>query len=165
MKSKNIYNKFFISAFILFIVVLCMVTIQAKSPSTDKPSKNNNEKVQVLTLSDMPKLIYDYKKNPDKWVYEGKKPAIIDFYADWCGPCKKISPIVSKLAKKYQGKIVVYKVNVDTEKELAAMFGIRSIPTLVYLPMQGKPFQSVGVMPDTENHLEKLITDSLLVTK
>ena len=72
---------------------------------------------------------------------------------------------MSKLAKKYQGKIVVYKVNVDTEKELAAMFGIRSIPTLVYLPMQGKPFQSVGVMPDTENHLEKLITDSLLVTK
>ncbi len=165
MKSKHIDNKFFISASFLFVVVLSIVTIQAKSPSTGKPSKNEVGRVQTLTLSDMPKLIYDYKKNPDKWVYEGKKPAIIDFYADWCGPCKKISPIVSKLAKKYQEKIVVYKVNVDTEKELAAMFGIRSIPTLVYLPMKGKPFQSVGVMPDTENHLENLITDSLLVKK
>lgn len=165
MNIKNSYYRFLPPIFILSIAVLCGTVMYAKNSSEEKKPKNTDGKVQVLTLSDMPKLIYNYKKNPDKWVYEGKKPAIIDFYADWCGPCKKISPIVSRLAKKYQDKIVVYKVDVDTEKELAAMFGIRNIPTLIYLPMQGKPFQSVGIAPDTENHLEKLITDSLLLKK
>ena len=95
---------------------------------------------------------------------EGKM-VFMDFYTDWCGPCKEISPIIKRLAKKYRNEIVVYKVDVDAEKELAAMFGIRSIPTLVFLPMKGNPFQSVGMMPDTERHLESLITDSLLRVK
>ena len=160
MRKIGIY-KIFPVGFILVIAVLCMAAIPDKSSS----AADEKGKVQVLTLADMPKLIYNYKKNPEKWVYEGNKPAIIDFYADWCGPCKKISPILARLAKKYQDKIIVYKVDVDVQKEMAAMFGVKKLPTLVYIPMERKPFQRVGLMPNAEINLEKLITDSLLVVK
>lgn len=160
MRKVGIY-KIFPVGFILVIAVLCMAAIPDKSSLT----ADEKGKVQVLTLADMPKLIYNYKKNPEKWVYEGNKPAIIDFYADWCAPCKKISPILARLAKKYQDKIIVYKVDVEVQKEMAAMFGVKKLPTLVYIPMKGKPFQRVGLMPNAEINLEKLITDSLLVVK
>ena len=166
MKRRDFFfGRFFPSAFILFVAVLCVAVIQTKYALAGQPNKNKAGQIQNLTMADMPKLIYDYKKNVGKWVYVGEKPAIIDFYADWCGPCKEISPIIKRLAKKYRNEIVVYKVDVDVEKELTAMFGIRSIPTLVFLPMEGNPFQSVGKMSQTEQHLESLITDSLLHIK
>ena len=96
-------------------------------------------KVIHINQSEFIEKVYDYKKNPDKWVYEGSKPAIIDFYADWCGPCRMTAPIMKELAKEYAGKIVIYKVNVDKEKELAALFNATSIPLFVFIPMQGEP--------------------------
>ena len=81
-------------------------------------------KVVHVTKSEFVEKIYDYEKNPDKWVYKGNKPAIVDFYADWCGPCRRLSPVLEKLAAKYKDQIVIYKVNTDKERELAAAFGI-----------------------------------------
>lgn len=106
------------------------------------------------------KNVYNYEANPDGWKYEGKKPAIVDFYADWCGPCRQIAPILEDLAKVYANDIVIYKVDVDNEKEIAAAFGIQSIPALLFIPMEGKPTMLNGVYPREE--LEKNIKEILL---
>ena len=90
-----------------------------------------NAQVIHLNKAEFLEKVYNYEKNPDKWTYEGDKPAIVDFYADWCGPCKMIAPILEELAAEYAGQIVVYKINTDKEQELSAAFGIRSIPTLL----------------------------------
>lgn len=104
-------------------------------------------KVIHINQSEFIEKVYDYKKNPDKWVYEGSKPAIVDFYADWCGPCRRLSPVLEKLAEKYKDKIVIYKVNTDKERELAAAFGITSLPTLVFIPLGDTPQVSQGACP------------------
>ena len=95
------------------------------------------------------KDVFDYEKSQD-WKYKGSKPAIIDLYADWCGPCRMVAPIMKELAKEYAGKIVIYKVNVDKEKELAAAFGIQSIPTFLFIPKEGQPQISMGALPREE---------------
>lgn len=82
--------------------------------------------------------VFDYEKSPE-WKYKGSKPAIIDLYADWCGPCRMVAPIMKELAKEYANRIVIYKVNVDKEKELAALFKASSIPLFVFIPMNGEP--------------------------
>ena len=84
------------------------------------------------------KDVFDYEKSKE-WNYKGNKPAIIDLYADWCGPCRQTAPIMKELAKEYAGKIVIYKVNVDKQKELAALFNATSIPLFVFIPMKGDP--------------------------
>lgn len=117
-------------------------------------------KVIHINQSEFIEKVYDYKKNPDKWVYEGSKPAIIDFYADWCGPCRRLSPVLEKLAEKYKDKIVIYKVNTDKERELAAAFGITSLPTLVFIPLEDTPQVSQGALP--QEVLEKGIEEVLL---
>ena len=117
-------------------------------------------KVIYINQSEFIEKVYDYKKNPDKWVYEGSKPAIIDFYADWCGPCRRLSPVLEKLAEKYKDKIVIYKVNTDKERELAAAFGITSLPTLVFIPLGDPPLVSQGALP--QDVLEKGIEEVLL---
>jgi thioredoxin 1 len=94
--------------------------------------------------------VMDYEKNPKEWVFKGDKPCVIDFYADWCPPCRITSPIMEELAKEYAGKINVYKVNVDKEQELAALFGIQSIPSFLYCPMNGKPSMSSGIAQSKE---------------
>lgn len=106
--------------------------------------------VIALNKADFLRKVFDYEKSPTKWVYEGDKPCIIDFYADWCGPCKKVAPILRELASQYKGKIVVYKINVDQEQELAAVFGIRSIPTFLFVPKEGQPRLSMGALPREE---------------
>ena len=90
--------------------------------------------------------IFDYTKSKD-WNYKDKVPAIIDFYADWCGPCKMVAPILDELAEEYKGKLKIYKVDTEAQQELAAMFGIQSIPTLLYVPMEGKPQLAAGAPP------------------
>lgn len=117
-------------------------------------------KVIHINQSEFIEKVYDYKKNPDKWVYEGSKPAIIDFYADWCGPCRRLSPVLEKLAEKYKDKIVIYKVNTDKERELAAAFGITSLPTLVFISLGDTPQVSQGALP--QEVLEKGIEEVLL---
>jgi thioredoxin len=98
-----------------------------------------------------------------EWKYAGDLPAIVDFYADWCGPCKMVSPILDQLSKDYAGKLRVYKVNTDQEPELSGAFGIQSIPTLLFVPMAGQPQAAMGALPKAS--LEKAIKDVLGVEK
>ena len=118
-------------------------------------------KVGHITKADFLKKVYDFEKNPDEWKYLGSQPAIVDFYADWCGPCRQLSPVLDELAKEYSGKLTIYKVNVDNERGLATFFGIRSIPTLLFIPMKGKPQRSLGALSKTE--LKGIIKDVLKV--
>ena len=103
-------------------------------------------KVNVLTATEFKKKIMDYESHPDEWVFAGSRPAVIDFYTTWCGPCKMMSPIVESLAQKYAGKIDFYKVDIDQEPELASVFGIRSIPTFLFIPMKDDPTIQMGAM-------------------
>ena len=118
-------------------------------------------KVVHITKADFLKKVYDFEKNPDEWKYLGSQPAIVDFYADWCGPCRQLSPVLDELAKEYSGELTIYKVNVDNERGLATFFGIRSIPTLLFIPMKGKPQRSLGALSKTE--LKGIIKDVLKV--
>ena len=116
--------------------------------------------VQNLTTLDFKKQIMDFDTNPQEWKYLGDKPAIIDFYATWCGPCKATAPVLEKIAEKYDGRINVFKVDVDKEQELAALFGVRSIPSLLFIPMNEKPQMATGAM--MQNDFERAIADILL---
>jgi thioredoxin 1 len=113
-----------------------------------------------LSLETFKERVFDYE-NEKEWKYRGELPAIIDFYADWCSPCKMVAPVLEKLSKKYDGKLHVYKVNTEQEQELAGMFGIQSIPTLLFIPKDGQPRVSMGAMPEKE--FERLIADVLMV--
>jgi len=104
----------------------------------------------------------DYEKNPQQWVFAGDKPAIVDFYADWCRPCRMISPIMEELAVEYQGKVNFYKVDTEAERELAAVFGIQSLPTVLFIPASGNPSAQKGALPK-ESY--KQIIDEFLLNK
>ena len=99
-----------------------------------------------LTKETFLKDIFDYEKNSD-WKYEGDVPAVIDFYADWCGPCKMVAPIIEELSEEYGGKVNFYKVDTDAEQELAGAFGIQSIPSLLFIPVDGQPRMAAGALP------------------
>ncbi len=103
-----------------------------------------------LTKGGFLRRVADFEQNPNEWKFLGDKPALIDFYAPWCGPCKMLLPVVESLADEYQGKIDIYKVNVDEEEELATRFGIRSIPTLLFIPKNGEPYRRMGALPRAE---------------
>lgn len=115
--------------------------------------------VKEITKSEFTKKVADLEKNKD-WKFLGNKPTIIDFYATWCGPCKRLSPIMEQLAKEYNGKVQFYKVDVDKERELATMFGIQSIPSILFIPKKGKPIMAQGALPKAE--LKKTIDSNLL---
>ena len=136
----------------------------AARPDEETAAKEKpTTKVVHITKADFLKKIYDFEKNPDEWKYLGSQPAIVDFYADWCGPCRQLSPVLDELAKEYSGKLTIYKVNVDNERGLATFFGIRSIPTLLFIPMKGKPQRSLGALSKTE--LKGIIKDVLKVER
>ena len=113
-----------------------------------------------LTKQTFLEKVFNYEKNKD-WMYEGKLPAIIDFYADWCGPCKMIAPVLEELSNEYAGKINIYKVDTEAEQELAAAFAIRSIPSMLFIPMSEQPQMANGALPKQE--LQKLIKEVLKV--
>ena len=98
-----------------------------------------------ITKVDFLKKVMDYEKNSTEWIYKGSLPCLIDFYADWCAPCRQTAPILDELAREYSGKIVIYKVDVQKEKELASVFGIQSIPAFLFCPMTGNPSMSAGI--------------------
>lgn len=100
-----------------------------------------------LTRAEFLNKVANFEENPDKWVYLGDKPCIIDFYADWCGPCKMVAPILEQLAAEYEGQIYIYKVDTEAEQQLAAEFGIRSIPSLLFCPMGEAPQMAQGALP------------------
>lgn len=116
-----------------------------------------------LTKSEFLEKVVDFENNPSEWKYLGDKPAIIDFYASWCGPCKMVGPIMEELARDYGDSIYVYKIDTEQEQDLATLFGIRSIPTVLFVPMNGLPQKSVGAM--TKSGYEEAIHEVLLVEK
>lgn len=113
-----------------------------------------------LTKADFLTKVFDYETNAAEWKYLGDKPALIDFYADWCGPCKSIAPVLEELAEEYSEEVYIYKINTETEQELAAVFGIRSIPSLLFIPMGETPQMASGAIPKAD--LKKVIDDVLL---
>lgn len=112
-----------------------------------------------LTTEEFKSKVFNYETDKE-WNYKGTLPAIIDFYADWCGPCKMVSPILEELGKEYEGKIVIYKVDTEAEQELSAVFGIRSIPTFLFIPVNGQPAMQPGALP---KHVFKQVIDENLV--
>lgn len=100
-----------------------------------------------LTKEEFLNRVSNFEENPKDWKFLGDKPCIIDFYADWCGPCKMVAPILEELSDEYDGKVDIYKVNTEQEQELAAAFGIRSIPSILFVPKEGEPQMAQGAMP------------------
>ena len=133
--------------FILFFFVSFTLNACSNTESKENSGNANIEgQVNKLTAESFQKLVWDYKANPKEWVFNGDQPVIIDFYADWCRPCKMVAPIMEELSKEYQGKVRIYKVNTDEQRELAGLFNINSIPAVLFVPKNGKPQMSVGAM-------------------
>ncbi|MFR9611702.1 MAG: thioredoxin [Rikenellaceae bacterium] len=136
-----------------------MSNVQSSSQSTKTESTMTTVK---MTKADFITKVTDYESNPEEWNYLGDKPAIIDFYASWCGPCKMIAPILEDLAAEYGDQIVIYKVDTEKEPELAALFNIRSIPTLLFIPLNGQPQLTQGAMSKEQF---KATIDKVLLNK
>jgi thioredoxin len=120
--------------------VLFLMTGMMLSAQTEK-------KPEMLTKETFLQKVYNYEKNPTEWVYEGDKPCIIDFYADWCGPCRKIAPYMEEFMTTYAGQIYVYKINTDQQKELTVKFQAQRIPLVLFVPKKGQPTQLLGAYP------------------
>jgi thioredoxin len=118
--------------------------------------------MEHLTKETFLNKVFNYEKNQE-WKFEGTQPCIIDFYADWCQPCKMLTPILEEISKEYEGKITIYKVDTEAETELSAVFGIRSIPSMLFCPVEGDPQMAVGLLP--KNTLIQAIDDVLLKAK
>jgi thioredoxin 1 len=116
--------------------------------------------LEHLTKDTFKEKVFNYETNKE-WKYEGSKPAIIDFYADWCGPCKIVAPILEELKDEYDGKLEIYKVDTEAERELSSMFGIQSIPSLLFIPLEGQPQMAMGALP--KETFRKAIGDVLKV--
>jgi thioredoxin len=131
-----------------FIIILILSALSIAGWSCNKESKSTvkDTKMEHLTAAAFKEKVFNYEKEKE-WKFTGDKPVIIDFYADWCGPCKVVAPVLEELSKEYEGKIQVYKVDTDKEQELAGVFGIQSIPSILFIPMSGKPQMSVGALP------------------
>ena len=114
-----------------------------------------------ITTQDFKDNVFDYTKEQE-WKYKGELPAIIDFYADWCGPCKMVAPVLEELSDEYEGKVVIYKVDTEVEYELAQVFGISSIPTFLFIPVDGDPMMQPGAFP--KSVFKKVIEEKLLKT-
>lgn len=136
------------------LILICgfvsVATAQTDTPGLNgEPVKVNKETFQ--------KYIYNYEKNPDSWIYEGELPCIIDFYVDWYGPCRQQTHVLKEIAKKYKGKVIVYKVDVEAQRELANYLGIQNLPTIVFVPVGATPQAAEGFLPF--NDLEALLGD------
>jgi thioredoxin len=108
-----------------------------------------------LTKDDFKKLVMDFEQTPEEWIFRGERPCLVDFYADWCAPCRIVSPILEDLAKVYAGRIDIYKIDVDKEREIAIFFGVQSIPSFMYCPLQGKPVfaSSIAGSPESTRNM------------
>jgi thioredoxin len=118
--------------------------------------------MELLTTESFKEKVFNWEETQE-WKFRGELPCIIDFYADWCGPCKIVAPILEKLSKEYEGKINIYKVDTEDQQELAGMFGIQSIPSILFCPVEGQPQMAMGALPKAS--FESAISDVLKVTK
>lgn len=143
------------------IFILGLTAIMLASCGGSKKEKNANNTQQENAVEDntytksldyktFVKKVWDIERYPDSFAYQGKLPCIIDFYADWCGPCKKVAPIMEEMAQKYEDKIIVYKVNVDKEQKLPTIFKVKNIPTVFFFPTDGQPLSQVGALSKEE---------------
>lgn len=140
------------------------VEVNLETKAGNDPAQESGKPVH-LTKADFLEKVMNYEENQTEWVYEGDKPALIDFYADWCAPCRQAAPILEELAKEYEGQIYIYKVDTEQERELAAVFGISSIPAFLFVPQEGKPTMSNGIAQtaeDTKAMFKQLIEEILL---
>lgn len=148
---------------ILFVFAL-MSTILLSACNAKNANNNNNEtkdmKTIELTKQDFLTKVANFESSPNEWKYLGDKPAILQFHATWCGPCKALTPVMQELAAEYDGQIYIYTIDIDKEPDLASAFGIRSVPTLIFTPMEGQPQMGTGVMP--KNTLKEAIDKTLL---
>ncbi len=138
---------------------------EGNQAKTEVSNNNNtgNATPEHLTYDDFLKKVWNFEANPQEWIYEGDVPCVIDFYATWCGPCKRVAPIMEDLAKEYDGKLKVYKIDVDQEKQLASVFRVRSIPSVLFVPKKGKPQMQTGAMP--RDAYFKVVKEQLLGEK
>jgi thioredoxin len=134
-------------------------TSAAKDGGSDASAAKTAKPI-LLTAETFKQKVMDYEKNPQQWVYEGDKPAIVDFYADWCRPCRMIAPILEELAVEYEGQIDIYKVDTEAQRELASIFGITSLPTVLFIPMDGNPSAQRGALP--KESFKQIIDEFLL---
>lgn len=141
--------------FILILLAVVAIGFTAHAQENEVESK-----VKHLTYKEFLNKVWDFEKNPTTFKYKGKHPAIVDFYADWCGPCRRVAPIMEKLAEEYDGQLLVYKVNTDQERELSAAFQVKSIPMVLFIPKEGQPMMQVGAMP--EESYRKVVEEKLL---
>jgi thioredoxin len=169
---------------LVIILAIAAISLQA----CDKSQANNNggnkssatpaETASVSNVADGAPVkltkakfladVWDYENSPKEWKYKGNKPALIDFYADWCGPCRTAAPILEELAKEYNGKVVIYKIDTQVEQELAAVFGIQGIPAFLYIPVNGRPSMTSGIArtkEDTKKMFQENIENMLLGNK
>jgi len=117
---------------------------------------------ELLTKESFLEKVFNFEKNKE-WKFEGKLPCVIDFYADWCGPCKSLAPVLEELGEEYKGKVNIYKIDTEKEQELAAAFGIRSIPSLLFVPKDAEPQMAQGALPKPQ--FEEIIKNVLGVDK
>lgn len=145
------------------IIMTAMTLMLGLTACAQRGAETKNQesmKTIELNTAEFQKQIFDFAKNTDTWKYEGELPAVIDFYATWCGPCKMMAPVMETLAEEYEGKVKVYKIDVDKEPRLAALFKVRSIPTFIFIPREGQPQHAMGAMDVSQ--MRQLIDRNLL---
>jgi thioredoxin len=173
MKNKKTY--IVIAGLIIIAAVVLAFTLNTDGNTTETKNQTNvqnlttdnntgnktgkGKNMEYLTAQTFKEKVFNYETNKE-WKYEGEVPCIVDFYADWCGPCKMIAPTLEELAEEYDGKIMIYKVDTEKEQELASAFGIRSIPSLLFVPKDGQPQMAVGAL--TKEGFVQAINDVLL---
>jgi len=156
MKMK----KYIILLALIFPLIFDQCNAGNRDRAETKSEVTENENVAELTDASFKKLIFDYEANKE-WKYEGSKPSIIDFYADWCAPCRQLSPLVEEIAKEYSGRIDIFKVDTEKETMLTRVIGVSALPTLLFIPAEGSPQFTVGVL--SKESLLKAINEILLV--
>jgi thioredoxin 1 len=163
--KKQILKKYALLATMFAFIVMADGCGKGKTESAKDLNNNQNIKkgnMEHLTAQTFKEKVFNYETNKD-WKFEGDLPCIVDFYADWCGPCKMVAPVLEELSNEYEGKIHIYKVDTEHEQELAQVFGIKSIPSILFIPKDGQPQMSMGAMP--KESFKQAIDDVLLKSK